>query len=614
MGAHIMVDQFGYLPTAEKVAVIRDPIDGFDSSDSYTPGATLNVVNTADNSVAFSGAIQAWNSGATDDAGSGDRAWWFDFSEVTTTGEFYLHDPSTGDKSFSFRIGTDVYREVLIQALRVLFYQRAGYAKAAPFAEEGWEDGASHLGALQDSQARLYSSPGDAGTERDLQGGWYDAGDYNKYTNWTADYIIGLIYAYREKPAVWSENFNLPESNNGIPDIIDEMLWGADYLRRLQNEDGSVLSIVGLSHASPPSAATGPSEYGSASTSATLSSAAAFALTAVVLTELNDESLTDEIADFTSRAVDAWQWAVDNPSVIFLNNDADSGTQGLGAGQQEVLDELGQLIKKLEAAAYLFELTGSAEYAQFFDANYDETQLVANTYAGEFEGNIVRMLLHYASLAGVASAVADDIKSKFISASNGGNLWGAINNQSDPYRAYLGVYTWGSSAVKSMAGSLFYEAVLHDLGSHSDQQNIDAAAGYLHYMHGVNPLGKVYLSNMSRFGAENSVDQFYHTWFANGSALWDSVSESTYGPPPGFVVGGPNPYYNWDGCCPNNCGNANAICGSAPPSPPFDQPPQKSYTDFNTSWPLNSWEITENSNGYQINYLRLLSKFVSATE
>ena len=52
------------------------------------------------------------------------------------------------------------------------------------------------------------------------------------------------------------------------------------------------------------------------------------------------------------------------------------------------------------------------------------------------------------------------------------------------------------------------------------------------------------------------------------------------------------------------------MCGAAPPSPPFGQPPQKSYLDFNTSWPLNSWEITEPSLGYQSNYVLLLSKFV----
>ena len=59
---------------------------------------------------------------------------------------------------------------------------------------------------------------------------------------------------------------------------------------------------------------------------------------------------------------------------------------------------------------------------------------------------------------------------------------------------------------------------------------MSAAADYLHYIDGVNPLGKVYLSNMKAFGASNSVDRFYHTWFAHGSPLWGSVSGSKYRP------------------------------------------------------------------------------------
>jgi hypothetical protein len=110
---------------------------------------------------------------------------------------------------------------------------------------------------------------------------------------------------------------------------------------------------------------------------------------------------------------------------------------------------------------------------------------------------------------------------------------------------------------------------------------------------------------MSAFGAEHSVDQFFHAWFADGTR-WDSHANSQDGPPPGYLVGGANPQYNWTSGCPQ----ISAMCGSAPPSPPFGQPPQKSYLDFNTSWPLNSWEITEPSLGYQTNYVLLLSKFV----
>jgi hypothetical protein len=99
---------------------------------------------------------------------------------------------------------------------------------------------------------------------------------------------------------------------------------------------------------------------------------------------------------------------------------------------------------------------------------------------------------------------------------------------------------------------------------------------------------------MGGFGATNSVARFYHSWFQDRT------------PPPGYLVGGPDQDYSWDERCPQ----VSAACGPKPPSPPANQPPQKSYLDFSTGWPLNSWQITEPDIGYQAAYLRLLARFV----
>ena len=122
----------------------------------------------------------------------------------------------------------------------------------------------------------------------------------------------------------------------------------------------------------------------------------------------------------------------------------------------------------------------------------------------------------------------------------------------------------------------------------------NAASGFVHYFHGVNPNSKTYLSNMGKFGAENSVTSFYHSWFENGSALWDEVGISTYGPAPGFIPGGVNPSYDWDACCPAGCGSAanNAMCVAESLDPPKNQPIQKSWKDFNTSWPINPFSFS----------------------
>ena len=605
----IIVDQFGYLPDAPKVAVIKDPQVGFDAWQEFTPGSVYSVINADNGQTVFTGTPFAWNGGATD-ASSGDRVWWFDFTAVTATGNYYVLDVERNLRSFEFRISPSVYNEVLRQAVRTFFYQRAGFTKALPYAERGWTDAASHIGPGQSRNARLFNDANNPLTERDLSGAWYDAGDFNKYTNWTADYVVEMMLAYLERPEVWTDDFNIPESGNGIPDLLDEAKWGIDHLLRMQNQDGGVLSIVGVAHASPPSAATGPSLYGPASTSATLTTAAAFAIASKAYRSIGRSGYADTLKN---RAIRAWQWADVNPNVTFRNNDTGYRSVGLGAGQQEV-DDYGRLTKKLRAAAYLFEITGDTIYRNFFDSNYTRVNMLQWNFVFPFQTVNQDMLLYYTTIQGATPSVVSHIRQVYGQGmiTNSANF-PAFNNRTDPYRAHLADYTWGSNAVKCHKGGMFYNMITFNINPALNVSAREAAIGYINYIHGVNPLNFVYLSNMYKHGAEYGVNEFFHSWFANGSARWDRAGVSTYGPAPGFLTGGPNPSYNWDACCPSNCGSTanNALCLSESIIPPREQPVQKSYKDFNTSWPLNSWSISENSNGYQMAYIRLLSKFVN---
>ncbi|KQV59577.1 hypothetical protein ASC95_28085 [Pelomonas sp. Root1217] len=598
-GKFIVVDQFGYLPNKKKVAVLRFPIQGYDAGQWYWPG-TLRVVNAANGSVVYTGPVVEWNNGNMDTS-SGDHTWSFDFSSITTPGTYYVEDSQRGVKSMRFEIGDNVYRNVLIQAVRMFYYQRLGQEKTVANAGAKWADGASNLGPGQDPQARRFLDKNNAGTARDVRGGWADAGDFNKYTSWEAGYAQELMDAYVQNPTVFTDDFNIPESYNGIPDILDEAKWGLDYLKRLQNSNGSVLSIVGVGGASPPSADTGPSYYGDVNTSATLAAAAAFAQGAKVLGSLNNASLNTYAADLLTRAKNAYNWAVANPNVVFQN------TNGLGVGQQETDDD-GRKVMRMHAAIKLFAATGDTSYRPYIDANYQMAQMFKNWSLSGFSAGDARIMLYYASLPNATASVANDIKARFRDLMNRADYdnWGAREAKKDPYSAHIGTYTWASNATKANAGSLFTEEAYYGIGTHTADQGADAALDYLHYLHGVNPLGKVYLTNMNSFGAENSTNQIWHTWFFDGTK-WDDAKTSLYGPAPGYLVGGPaGSQYSWDGGCPG----VSAQCGSAPPSPPYNQPGQKSYLDFNTGWPLNSWSIAEPSNGYQVAYIRLLARFV----
>lgn len=605
---YIVVDQFGYLPDMPKVAVIRNPEIGFDAEETFSPGKKYALVDANTKKNVYEAEPTAWKNELIDE-NSGDQIWHFDFSKVKKKGAYYILDIEKQVRSFEFEISESVYKEVLKQAFRTFFYQRSGFAKLPPYACEEWSDQASHLGPLQDANCRLFSAKDDASTERDLRGGWYDAGDFNKYTNWNASYIIEMMEMYKEKPSVWSDDFNIPESGNGIPDLLDEAKWGLDHLLRMQEKDGGVLCIVGSEPASPPSSAKGQSLYGPATTSASLSCAGAFAIASTIYRSIG---MTEYAEQLKNAAIKAWKWAEANPNVFFKNNNSEYHSEGLAAGQQEI-DDYGRLKAKLKASCFLFEATTDSQYQSFFDNNFSNIEMISKSMTSPFEDEIQRVLLYYTSLDGATPAVSKKITKMYkTSLLNDPNNYKTFEDRTDPYFAYLKDYTWGSNGIKCRQGLMYCDLYSYQMISNKDKRFRNAAVSYLSYIHGLNPLNEVFLSNMSNFGAENSVKEFYHSWFCNGSEKWDRVGESTYGPAPGFLTGGCNPSYHWESCCPDHCPNsiANEMCTAESIIPPMNQPNLKSYKDFNTSWPLNSWEITENSCGYQLPYIHLLSKFI----
>lgn len=577
---------------------------GFDAEGSFRPGSRYALIDLSSGKTVLSGQAKAWQDGAVDDV-SGDRVWHFDFSEIVAPGQYVVRDMNSNLESDPFEISPTVYRDVLKHAFKAFYYQRAGIEKRRPYAARGYADKASHLGSGQDSEATRYDAVGNMATARDLRGGWYDAGDYNQYTSWTANYVSSLLASYAENPPVWTDDMGIPESGNGIPDLLDEVMWGLNWLERMQNTDGSMLSVLGRDEASPPSAAKGPSRYGPANTSATVTAAGAFAMAAETLKGF--PALRGQAARYEDRANRAWQWAAQYKTVKFYNNSDEHGTTGLAAGQQEVEDDR-LTIKRLIAATQLYGLTQEPGLLGDIAALYEETGGISADTANGFEGDWGFTLLNFAKRPGAPKALSERIRTDYEAMMHAHNGWGALGK--DPYFAYVDGYWWGSNATKARRGAVYTQAIVGGLAQDDPKETLNQAAGYLHYLHGVNPMGLTYLTNMNGAGAERSVSTLYHAWFKDGSKLYDSTKTSRYGPAPGLLVGGPNASYSRDDCCETSCNvAADALCALPSMSPPQGQPPAKSYTEFNDSWPLNSWEITENSLGYQADYLRLLSKF-----
>src|SRR6188768_4031703 len=319
---HLKIDQFGYPTDVEKICVINNPTAGFDfnAGDFYTSGNTLKLCKASDNSIVFSANISSWHNN-TSYSQSGDLVWWFNFSTYTTPGTYYVYDPSNNKRSFNFDIRDDVYTNVLRHAVRMFYYQRSGFAKTAQYAGD-WTDGVSHLGTQQDLDCRLVTNPV-ASTSKQLQGGWFDAGDYNKYVNFAYEPIHDLCLAYIERPYVFGDDYNIPESGNGVPDILDEVKWELDWLRRMQESNGSVLmkvSVTDWSAASPPSADSGYRRYGPAQASSTRTAASMYAIGALAFQQSGINSLQAYSDTLETAAVNAWNWLIANPGFSNYNN------------------------------------------------------------------------------------------------------------------------------------------------------------------------------------------------------------------------------------------------------------------------------------------------------
>ncbi len=600
---HIKIDQFGYLPNSKKVAVIVDPQTGYNAAESFSPGTGANQYQVRDwltDAVVYSGTLTAWNSGGTHTQ-SGDKGWWFDFSSVTTTGSYYIYDVANNVGSYRFEINNNVYAEVLKQAARMYFYQRINFAKQAPYTDPKWADAAAFDGANQDYAARSRWDKTNAATARDVHGGWFDAGDGNKYVTFTLGPLCNLLETYRMHAAYFTDNYNIPESGNGVADILDEVKYEIDWLTRMQDATGTngLFLKVGFDNynsSSPPSTDNNPRYYVPECTSATLTGAAVFALASMVYKSLGVPAMTTYGNDLLTRAVNAWNRAIVTTS-NFTSFQTTCDDQNIVAGDADA-DVAAQRDLVVTAAAYLYEATADVQYRTVFDAQYVNAQPYANWWWGPYWSAVQRALLRYTQTTGATASVVNNIRT--VKAGQNGVLGiNDYNSNVDLYRSSMpdAQYHWNSHEVKANAGVNNFDFADFSVNTGQTALYKEVGESYLHWFHGVNPMGKVMLTNMYAYGGDSCVNEFYHSWFGNGT-IWDNVFTSPNGPPPGYVPGGPNKDFSIPGI-----------------SPPGGQPPQKSYKEWNTGWNgtanENSWEITEAGIYTQAAYISLLVRVMA---
>lgn len=196
---------------------------------TYDAGDVFDVVKQDTNEVVYSGAIvnDAWNEYTAENNSYGD------FTNVMEPGTYYIR-AQIGVISHPFVIEENPYGDITNTVIRMLSLQRCGTGTS-----ESWAHELAHP-ECHTSLAKVYQTE----STFDVRGGWHDAGDYGRYIKTGSKAVSDLLFAYLYCPEMFGDNGNLPESGNGIPDILDEARFELEWMLKMQSPDGGVYNTV----------------------------------------------------------------------------------------------------------------------------------------------------------------------------------------------------------------------------------------------------------------------------------------------------------------------------------------------------------------------------------
>ena len=475
----ININQVGYLPNAAKVAVMN--------GDAITSKAS--VVDCATGTAVYEGDVSA----PVMNASTGRNEARFDFSSVTTPGTYKV---VAGDQeSFEFKIGADVYDEAFKATLRMFYLQRCGMELTADLAGD-FAHPACHT-----SEATIYGTS----EKIDVSGGWHDAGDYGRYVVTGAKAAADLMLAYKLYPKAFDDNCNIPESGNGIPDILDEVRYELDWLFKMQNSEGGVYHKVTCANFPTfvmPEEETDELIVTPVSTTATADFAAVMALASTIYAEY-DMPYSQRLLDAATRAT--------NYLEKHKNIEGVKNPDGIVTG--EYPDEK-DIDERLWAYAELFKATGDSVYDEEFGKLMQAGGSCAtdlgwqgvSAYAGyAYLSSETKGKSYDAVLASFASGIADIEKAA----------------AADSYNCSLKDYPWGSNM--TVANNAMYVLLYDKIAGNSKYGEV--ASQQLNYILGTNGTGYCFLTGFGSLSPE-------HPHHRPSQAKKTAV--------PGMVAGGPN--------------------------------------------------------------------------
>ena len=512
----IRVNQVGYFSNQEKTAAVQVPLSVFKSSKRWGAGATFEIIDSASGKSVFIGKLMQANYYPF----SKEAVRLADFSKVTTPGNYKI---KIGDEtSYAFEVADAPYKALSKAALKMFYYFRCSSDVKEEFGGK-WH----RPFGIADDKVIIHESAASkarpAGTVVSAPGGWFDAGDYNKYTVNSGISTFSLMALHEALPQYTSkQNINIPESTNGVPDVLDQAYWNLKWLEQMQDpSDGGVYHR--LSAKSFGDLKTMPHQYTKKrymqgkNTSAALNFSAALAQASRVFAPYEKQ-----FPGFSKRclqkSIKAYQWAKANPTVRFTQ--PEGFTTGIYENENySFSDEFSW------AATELFITTLDKKYFDESGVPFHDVDTPIWTHVGS---------LGYLSLVHNRERVKDLIDMKLIRQRLTEYvdylIFDAQEGTGIAYRMSNKRFEWGSNGFVSNQTML-------TLASHlltGEQKYLDLGISNVDYLLGKNPLNHCFITG---FGSKSSINVHQRLCAADG--IDDPI--------PGILIGGPNPWeVIWD--------------------------------------------------------------------
>jgi endoglucanase len=500
----IRLNQLGFYPAAPKIAIIT----GNASSGNFY------LLKAASKDTVFKNRLSDPQQSALSAAATRIA----DFSAFNKPGKYILYVKDIGH-SYPFVIGDHVQRPVAIASLKGFYYQRVSMPLLPRYAGK-WARPAGHPDTAVLIHPSAASTQRPAGTVIASPGGWYDAGDYNKYIVNSGITMGTLLSAYEDyAPYFDTLHTNIPESGDAIPDILNEALYNLRWMLTMQDPyDGGVYNKctnAAFDGMVMPGVTKLPRYVVQKGTAATLDFAAVTAQAARIFAAFKKQlpGLADSCK---AAAIKAWQWAQQHPNLVYDQNAINAKFQPVvttgGYGDNRFADEW------FWAACELLATTADSTYILTIQQRMDDN-------FGLPSWNNMQLLGYYTLLrerpAGVDLAPVKEQLMAFADSmiSNGGDK---------AYKTIMGQsrrdFQWGSSSVALNQSIVLINAYL----AGRNKKYLTHALSNLDYIMGRNATGYCFVTGV---GSKSTLHPHHRP----------SVADGIEEPVPGLLAGGPNP-------------------------------------------------------------------------